>query len=788
MEFPKDFYCYSKEYATFENHIPAPCFRKRFDVENIEKASIIICGLGFYELFVNGQRITRGRLSSYISNPDKVLYYDEYNVTDYINHGENVIAVLLGNGFLNCVGGGIWDFDKTPYRSSPKFALQFTMGDLTFSAKDFVTAPSPIIFDDMRAGEWYDARLENGDITAVSYDDSGWTPTLKAECPRGVCRLNTSNPMTVQNVLQPISYRKSKISIFPKVSVSEIPYAEDEKNTEGVLYDFGINTSGVCKLKLKNTCAGQKIILQYGEILGDNPKGERDTTERNENSGLDLRGFHFLPSRYNHRDVYICKGGERETFEPTFTHHGFRYCLVMGLDEAQIQKDTVQAVVFHTDLEQIADFKCSDDMVNRLWKAGLRSDLTNFCHFPTDCPHREKNGWTGDAQLSAEHMLTAFSCETNLKEWLYNLKHTMRMSGEPSGIAPTASWGFGFGPAWDAALTEIPYQIWRQRGDTEVIRENAASIFRYLYFLSSKRSRKGLIEFGLGDWCQAARIGVDNPKASVAFTSTVIAMDICRKASAMFGEIGFDFEKQYAQSLADSFRNAVRKHLTDTRNMTTYDRCQTSQAMAIYYGVFDDCEKKTAFDVLLRLIKENDGSFDCGILGMRVLFHVLSEFSHTDLALHMITKPEFPSYGYWINHGATTLWELFSPIEQAQSSCNHHFFGDVLSWFIKNIAGIKQNPRGENVNSVIISPHFPETMQFAEGSVMIPCGNVKVKWEREGDYIMLHTEIPEGAEAYLLLDERWQTEKGFAYCSLDGESDIKLISVNSKNILKKTAR
>ena len=787
MEFPKDFYCSSKEYATFEKHIPAPCFRKRFDVENIEKASIIICGIGFYELFVNGQRITRGRLSSYISNPDKVLYYDEYNVTDYINHGENVIAVLLGNGFLNCVGGGIWDFDKTPYRSSPKFALQFTMGDLTFRAKDFVTAPSPIIFDDMRAGEWYDARLESGDITAVSYDDSGWTPTLKAECPRGVCRLNTSTPMTVQNVLHPISYRKSKISIFPEVSVSEIPYAEDEKNTEGILYDFGINTSGVCKLKLKNTCAGQKIILQYGEILGDNPKGERDTTERNENSGLDLRGFHFLPSRYNHRDVYICKGGERETFEPTFTHHGFRYCLVMGLDEAQIQKDTVQAVVFHTDLEQIADFKCSDDMVNRLWKAGLRSDLTNFCHFPTDCPHREKNGWTGDAQLSAEQMLTAFSCETNLKEWLYNLQHTMRMSGEPSGIAPTAGWGYGIGPAWDAALIEIPYQIWRMRGDAEVIKENMAPMFHYIQFLSSKRSAKGLIEYGLGDWCQAARIGVDNPKASAAFTSTVIAMDICCKASAMFEAIGFDAEAQYAKNISAKLRLAGRKHLVDPVTMTTFDRCQTTQAMAIYYGLFDDCEKGMAFDVLLRLIHNNGDFFDCGILGMRVLFHVLSEFGHTDLALHMITRAEFPSYGYWINNGATTFWELFSPIEQMQSSCNHHFFGDVLSWFIKNLAGICHNPYDDNVNFVVIAPHFPSTLDYATASVKIPAGTVKCSWKREGDFIILDTDIPEGTEAVLRLDDTWQTENGFGQIKLYGESQIKIISSGTPDILKKIA-
>lgn len=790
MHYPHRFYAAGQNYATFETHVPAPCFRKEFHIHKTGPASLTVCGLGFYELFVNGNRITRGRLSSYIANPDQVLYYDTYDVSTLLCKGENVVALMLGNGFLNCVGGSVWNFDTALYRGAPKFALHLSMEDFTLDASDFVTAPSPILFDDMRAGEWYDARIELGDWLHPGYDDSTWRPVIPAESPRGIQRENKTDPILVQDILQAVSFHRGRISIFPtpRENLPDLPMDEDEQKAEGWLYDFGVNTTGVCRLCLKNTSPGQKIILQYGEILGENPAGGVDTTIRGEHSGLDLRGFQFLPHRYNHRDVYICKGGEEEVWEPYFTHHGFRYCLVIGLNDTQAAADTVKAVVFHTALESRASFCCSDEMVNRLWEAGIRSDLGNFCHFPTDCPHREKNGWTGDAQVSAEQMLMAFSCENNLREWLCNLRLSMKENGELPGIVPTTGWGYGLGPAWDAALIEIPYQIWRQRGETAIIRENAAAILRYLHYLSVRRSKKGLIEFGLGDWCQSARTSVDDPLATTPFTSTVIAMDICRKAAAMFCAIGLDAEYEYALHLSKKFRSAGRKHLLDINTMTAYDRSQTAQAMALYYDLFEPVEKQNAFAVLLRLIHDNQDSFDCGILGMRVLFHVLSRFGYTNLALHMITKSEFPSYGYWIENGATTFWEIFSPIKQVQSSCNHHFFGDILSWFIQNLTGIQHNLDAENIHSVVIAPQFPEKLNFAEATVQLPDGTLISRWEREGDSIHLNTVIPEGMDAVLRLDNNWQTENGFAQCKLSGYSFIKLIPADHINSMRKIPR
>lgn len=784
MAISEKFYGAGFERATFQKQIAAPCFRKKFILEDISNASITVCGLGLYELFLNGKRITRGRLSPYISNLDHTLYYDTYDVTSLLLKGENVVGIVLGNGNLNCMGGEVWGLHDTPYTSAPKFAFDFSMENFSFDASGFVANESPIIYDDLRAGEWYDARKELGEWLLPDYDDSAWKNVVRVDMPRGEKNISSFSPVTVQGEIKAVSFRKSCIAIpagsHPYLPI--IPWEGDEAETQGWLYDFGENTTGVCRLKIKNTRPGQKVILQYGEILGDLTEKE-NVTRRDENCGLDLRSYYMLPQRYDHRDVYICKGAPEEIWEPYFTHHGFQYCLVIGVDDEQVDAELVTAVVLHTQLEKRADFRCSDEVVNKLWQATIRSDLGNFCHFPTDCPHREKNGWTGDAAISAEQMVMAFSCERNLAEWLYNIRCAMRKNGEIPGVVPIYNWGFGKGPAWDDVLIELPYQIWRQRGDNNIIYENASAILRYMQWLSGKRNQNGLLDFGLGDWCQSAHAGVDQPVAPTVFTSTVKAMSQCHKAAQMYRAVGMNLEAVFAETFSSELRQAGRKYLLNLRTKSANCRCQTTQAMAIYYDLFDDNEKADAVKVLVRLIENNGGSFDCGVLGMRVIFHVLSEFGYTDLAYNMITKSEYPSYGYWIANGSTTLWELFVPYHEAISSLNHHFFGDIISWFMQNLAGIKHNPNAENVNYVLIEPHFASKLSYVKASLQIPAGEVSVHWEKQDGVINICCVIPDGVTAELRLDENYQLDNGQTNSVLNtGENKNRIISAKEYNI------
>ena len=541
-------------------------------------------------------------------------------------------------------------------------------------------------------------------------------------------------------------------------------YTELSPNEEGYLYDFGINAAGICRLHIKNAKPGQRIAIQFGEKLYDD-------------GGLDIRCTCVLPRAYNTRAIYICKGEAEEVWEQTFTYFGYRYALVMGLEEEQATSDLLTYVVMNTKLDEIAEFECSDEMANKLWRATLVADYSNFYHFPTDCPHREKLGWTADIALSAEQMMLAITPERNFKEWMHNVRRTMREDGAIPCIIPTAGHGFnwGAGPAWDMALLYVPYYVWLYRGDTEILRENATAIFRYIHYISTKRDEKGLIHIGLGDWAPAARANAEHFQAPLVFTDTVLCVDICRKAAKIFEILGMKAQQAFAKEVGNEFRTAARKYLIDKNTMTAYGRCQTTQAMGIYFDIFEGAEKEKAFERLVEIIHNEGDSIYCGVLGVRVLFHVLSAFGRTDLAYQMITRPEFPSYGYMMRIFDSSLWESFVPDEGMPASRNHHFLGDIISWFMKNLVGINLNPYEESVNDVKFAPRFIDALDHAKGSHMAPAGKISASWYRDGEDIIYTVMVPEGMRAELCLEQGWKTEEGYTWREIKGEVTYRLI-------------
>ncbi len=723
----------------------APYLRRGiFCKEKPVNAELLICGLGFYELFVNGEKRTRGMLAPYITNPDEVLYYDSYDLTEYFTAGENVLGLLLGNGMQNSFGGHIWDFQLARWRSAPKVALtlQLEYADGTVETvgadESFKTAPSPIYLDDLRMGEFYDARNEIPGWNCPGFDDSTWTPAVPAETPRGVAHLNDVDPIVITRSLKPVSFAPGKLSRLAKcrdtLPVYEVPADEDLR--EGWLYDFGENPAGLCRLKI-NGKPGQKVILQFSERLYED--------------GLDIHYMGFLPNGFDHRVIYICKGGEEE-YLPSFTYFGFRYCLAMGITEEQATEDLLTYEVMNSDLKPMASFKCSDPIANAIQEAVVRSNLANFYHFPTDCPHREKNGWTGDAHLSAEQMLMNHSAERNFTQWVRSIGYAQRQDGALPGIVPTGGWGFhwGNGPAWDGALVALPFHIWKQRGTLDAARIAAPHILRYLHYLTTQRDEQGLIHIGLGDWCPVTEV-----RSPLEWTDTVTCMDICHKSALLFKAMGMKAQAAFAQSLYDDLRSAARECLVDLTTMTAIGNCQTSQAMAIYHNVFTPAERPEAFRRLIEIIERDGNCMDCGILGARVLFHVLSAGGRTDLAYHLITNTEVPSYGRMIACGSDTLWEKFGMEPSCTGSLNHHFFGDVSSWFVQNLAGLQQNPLDRDPMEIRVLPRFIDALTEVEAHRTLPTGELKAAYTRTGDKVTYTLTVPEGAYGQFMLENGW---------------------------------
>ncbi len=742
MNLPRHFIRATCEYNTFEKHVPAPYFRKTFALPEASTVHITITACGFYELYLDGVSRTKGALAPYISNPDDLVYYDEYEIS--LPAGEHALGVWLGNGFQNNPGGYIWDFDKAPFRGAPQFALRLKYTDAAGnehafeSDESFLTAPSPITFDDYRFGEHYDACNEQPGWNEPGFDASAWQPALPAPMPRGEGRVCEAEPIVVTDELKPVSVTSMN---------------------DGYLYDFGVTCAGVCRLNVSGQ-RGQQIRLLHAEYL-------------KEDGTLDLEGiwFHREENLWQrdlpllHTDVYTCRGEGTEIYTPRFTYHGFRYVLVTGITEEQAAPDLLTYVVMNSDIPERGGFSCSDETVNTLQELTRRSDLSNLYYFPTDCPQREKNGWTADAALSAEHMLMNLGVETSYREWMRNIVKAQADDGSLPGIVPTTGWGFawGNGPAWDAVLAEIPYRTYLYRGETEMIRECAAAFMRYLHYLTTRTNEDGLLAIGLGDWCPIGRRG--NPVAPLELTDSIMAMDIARKMSFLFDVIGMPLQRDFAAGLSQQYRAAIRRHLIDFGTMTAIGNCQTSQAMAIFYDVFEPGEKSAAFRRLLDFVHEMGDHMDVGVLGARVIFHVLAQFGEADLAYRMITRTDFPSYGNWVALGATALWESSSR-PNSTASRNHHFWGDISSWFMQYLAGIRLNPTGKDVNRVNIAPCFVESLDHAEGFHDAPAGRIYVAWEREGEEIRLTVDVPEEMTGKILLEPGYAFEDGFHHKTL----------------------
>lgn len=700
----KKFICATKEYSTLDTHVPAPYLRRSFTLDGKPtEAQISISGLGFYILFVNGERVSKGHIAPYISNPDHICYYDTFDVADKLTAGENVIGVILGNGMLNCPGGYVWDFDDADYRTAPMLALELNGrtegGEFSLTADtEFVTHPSPILFDDLRLGETYDARLEIDGWNKPGFDASAWTPAFYVQSPRGEMKLCEAAPVTVYKLLKPVKIIREG---------------------DAFVYDFGLNSAGVTHLHIEGK-AGQVVTLWHAEQL------DNDGKFFNRNIRFNREDTPYYDD-YNQTIRFTCSGGV-DDYEPHFHYSGFRFVKVEGITEEQATADLLTYHVMSSDIPTLGGFKCSDERINTLFGMVKNADRSNLFYFPTDCPHREKNGWMGDASLSADHMCYIFGMEGVYREWLNNIRYAQRLDGALPGIVPTAGWGFewGNGPTWDSALFNLPYMLYKFRGITDTIGENAHAMVRYLEYAMTRRSEDGTIAIGLGDWVPVGKFEMDYD-VPLAFTDTVMVMDMARKAAEMFTAVGMKHQAAFADGIYRDMRATLRRELIDLDTCIVAGESQSSQSIALYYGVFDKGEEEKAFSHLVRLIHAKDDTFDCGFIGMHCIFDVLSRFGESELAFKMITRDKFPSYTRLIDLGYTAITEHFRDQMPDPSSMNHHFLGDIARWFMMRLAGLNII----DANSVEISPCPVKDIDFAEAYYDLPKGRVSVRWAKD---------------------------------------------------------
>ena len=629
---------------------PAPLFRKSFSIcKTVKKSMMYACGLGHACYYINGRNITDEVMITPISKYDSRVYYNEFDVTEFLSKGKNTIGCVLGNGWY-FVTYPRWDFYKPDWMHHPKLILTLVIEYTDGSTEEIVsdtswkTGKSAIIYNEDKRGEIYDARLYIDGWNEPDFDDSKWNNAFICRGAGGVLRKMDFPPIRVTDRL-------------PAVRISSN------------VYDIRQNISGWIRLKVRGE-RGCEVKIRYSEVI-------------NEDGSIAPERLNTIAGSDTHTDKYILSGKGVEEWAPSFAYHGFRYAEITG--DAEIIE--VIGEVVHSDVKKAGVFECSDDMLNKIHSASVWSTLTNIQGIITDCTQREQNGWTGDALLSAEQSLMNLDIVPIYKKWLVDIRDTQRPNGQICCLAPTSGWGYnwGSGPAWDSALILIPYYIYKYTGDKSVLAEMWESMALYMEFMESM-SDKNEVCFGLGDWCPPAGAKV----CPTVITDTAyfyIDNKVMARCAELLGRDGLAYQKR-AVDIKETFREKYINTDFYLGDNTTAIAC------AIYQDLYTDEEKAVAAKRLNKLYTANGYHIDCGILGIKYIYTALSEYGYAETAYKLTTNPQYPSYAHWILCGMTTLCETWD----MSHSCNHHMFSEVDMWLYKYIAGIHIDEGGGSVH------------------------------------------------------------------------------------------
>lgn len=690
---------------SFEKQFPAPYFRRKFIWESGCGAHAAICGLGFYELYVNGRKVGDSVLDPIVSVYDRRSRYVVHDLDKYLTEGENTIGVLLGNGWYNCGTDEVWRFKNAHWRDYPKFIFELRDDSgktILVSDTSWKCADSPIIFNQLRNGEFYDARLENDLWSHNKCDDSAWKNAVVTAPPGGILSEQTAPPCKVVS------------------TVEAVPTAGNP-----CVYDAGKNMAGHARITVCGT-AGETIVIRYAERLTAN--GEIDQEHQND----------FIKSGDFQCDKYILKGGNSEAWEPRFTYHGFQW-IQLGYDTGKVKILKVEARETGNAFPEAGEIRTSSNMVNKLWNCTRNSYRSNFVGIPTDCPHREKNGWTGDAQLAAETGLFAFDSAKSYGEWLETMRDLQRPSGEFPGIVPSSGWGYnwGNGPVWDSVIFVIPYQAYLFTGDDSLIRENYEAMKKYLEFVRMM-SVDHIVQWGLGDWCPPE--GVKTPRAE--FCSTCYYYSDAKMLAFFAGLLGKKEDMAFYEKLSVAIGNSLNRHYFNGDDSYCENEW-TSLAAPVYFGFCPESKQSKVVKRLAELVRKEKCHANFGIIGAKAVPRVLSDHGYADLALQILTQEEYPGWGNWVRQGATTLWENWD----GNSSRNHIMYGDIGAWFFRYLAGFRHDPERPGTKFMEIRPLPVKEIE------KVDCSWHGYRVERTicGDDFKLSVTVPQGAEARVIL-------------------------------------
>lgn len=695
-----------------QEKLPAPFFRKEFTVSGTgKKYRLFIAVAGFCECYLNGEKVDDRVLDPPPCVYDRHTGYVELDVTHLVRPGLNTIGLILGNGTYNCTVEEVWNFRHAVWRNFPRFMLELMEdGTLVLGSRDGwkVSMDGPIREDELRSGEVYDARREAafGHWAENGFDDSSWLDAKIAPGPGG----------------ETFAWRQPPCRVHDQLPMHRIAPG---------LYDARQSMAGRALLHVRGP-AGSQVIVRYGERL--TPDGLHLDT-------LESASYH--PKEKFQVEKYTLKGApEGEKWHSRFTYHGFQYAETECLGGAEVLDLTAQEI--HTDFERIGSLDTGHPLIRRLEECTVWTFRNNFVGIPTDDPHREKNGWTADAQLVAETGLWHFDLASSYREWIGTLRDCQRPNGQLPGIAPASGWGYnwGNGPFYDAALWVIPLNVFRFSGNDALMRESYDAFRRYLHFLATI-SPDGLISYGLGDWqhYQPAR------RVDDTFVTTAYYYDGLRVFAETARRYGKTDDAEEAEARARFVRAAFCRKYIHEDGIFAGDE-KSAYGISVYTGICPEELRAGAAARLNELLIRDNCIADFGMAGAKDIPRVLADYGYADTAFRLFIQPEMPGWAHWILNGATTLHEDFP----SRQSLNQIMYGTPSAWLFEYAAGIRLSDRHAGFSTVELAPVFPAELPSISVRHKSPHGRIDVSWKRQDSgAIRYEAEIPDGIPGILRL-------------------------------------
>lgn len=718
----------------------SPLLRKTFQVEKpVRSVQIMVCGLGLHELYLNGQKVGDRVLDPAPTSYDKRAFYTVHDVTALLQQGQNAIGLMLGNGFY----GQDFAFTAGLVYGKPRakllLAIEYSNGSklLVPTGTDWLAAQGPIVFDNIYAGETYDARLEVPDWSTPDFDDSGWSAAEKMDVPTANLVEQRLGPMRNVREVKPVA-------ILPA------------ENGEWII-DMGENMTGWLQLRT-DAPKGTRIQMRFAELLMPNGKAI-DTAS----TGVHATGCEQM-------DVYICKGGG-ESWEPRFTYHGFRYVQVKGVPNKPTLNDFTGWFV-RTDMSRTGSFECSDPMLNKFYEVSLRTIEGNVQGLLSDCPHRERCAWLGDMHAVAEAICMNYDAQGLWSKHTEDFGTVLGVAGPvprhyPDGDRPKkdprAPANIACGkrlcgqarPDWGMAVVLVPWFNWLYHGDQETAENAWPMMSDYMDYLSEHEVRDDLIKDGYayGDWCPPGsnREMDTSPQlsASALYYRSAKAM---RQMARLMGKS--EAEKEYAQ-LAERVKTAFNDKFLN-RKKYEYGS-QTATAMALNTGLAPEGKEAAVAAGLNRLIMgKNKGHYATGIMGHRHLYTSLNDYGFGATSAKLWGNTNFPSLAFLTEKHDLTTWPE-TPYDwpkgqrYRRNSFSHPMHSGFAVTFHESIGGIRPDTDYPGFERFILKPCFLPGLDWAKVEYDSAHGKISSHWKRSGNRVVWGVMVPEGTSARIEL-------------------------------------